>query len=79
MHPNFAGIDRQPQATTGKHWQAELPILGAVPRPQMLDAAVIDAATFNGVLSDASRHSGKDDQEIADLKRQLAAYGEKAA
>jgi len=47
MHPNFAGIDRKPQATTGKHWQAELPILRAA--------------------------------EIADLKRQLAAYGEKAA
>lgn len=66
MQTTFAQIDRQPQATAGKHWQAELPLIGSVPRPQHLDQSVISAATFNGVLSEAARHSGMDDQDIAD-------------
>lgn len=66
MHPTFAGTDRQPQASIGKHWQAELPLIGAVPRAQLLDRAVLAVATFNGALAEAARFSGLDDQDIAD-------------
>lgn len=66
MHRNLAGIDRQPQATTGKHWQSSLPLIGAVSAPQQLAPEVISQATFNGVLAEAARHSGLDDQDIAD-------------
>lgn len=62
----FRGADRQPQATAGKDSQASLPLLGIVPRPQLLAPEVIGRATFNGVLSEAARHSGLDDQDIAD-------------
>lgn len=67
MHASsFRGIDRQPQATTGKHSQVWLPLLGLVSSPQLLAQDVVGRATFNGVLAEAARHSGMDDQDIAE-------------
>ena len=65
MHPTFAGVDRQPQATIGNRSQAELALIGAVPRPQLLDARVAGSMSFRGALSEAARFSGLDDQDIA--------------
>lgn len=43
-----------------------MPFLALVPSAQMLAPAVIAQATFNGCLVEAARHSGLEDQEIAD-------------
>ncbi|GKS91194.1 hypothetical protein [Acidovorax sp. SUPP2539] len=43
-----------------------LPLIGLVPRAQLLDLPVLQRATFNGCMNEAVRHSGKEDQEIAD-------------
>lgn len=74
MDRSFPPTDRQPEASTGKHWQAEMPWMAAVAAPQMLPAPVVAAATFNGCLSEAARHSGLDDQEIADAIHICAGY-----
>ncbi|GEM_PF-2407495 len=54
------------EASAGKHTQADLPLIGLVPRAQLLDPQVLQRASFNGCLNEAVRHSGKEDQEIAD-------------
>lgn len=66
MSSTFHRIDRQPPATVGTDSQACLPILGSVSAMQRLPDVVVSAATFNGALNEAARHSGLDDQEIAD-------------
>jgi hypothetical protein len=43
-----------------------MPFLGLVPGAQMLGGSVLASATFNGCLVEAARHSGLDDQQIAD-------------
>lgn len=40
----------------------------------MLDRQVVVRATFNGTLSEAARHSGLDDQDIADSMNICAGY-----
>lgn len=62
----FPPTDRQPQAIAGMHWQATMPFLALVPGMQLLPAHVLGAASFNGCLTEAARHSGLEDQEIAD-------------
>lgn len=66
MGRTFPPIDRQPQASTGKHSQAGLHILSEVSHPHQLAAAHVAKATFNGCLTAAAQHSGLDDHEIAD-------------
>lgn len=63
---SFEPVDRQLQASAGNRWQAEMPFLGLVLGAQVLPAGVISSATFNGCLSEAARHSGLEDQQIAD-------------
>ena len=66
MEISLSPTDRQPQATAGKPSQAGLALVGSVPGPQVLDTFVVDRATFSGVLAEAARHSGLDDQQIAE-------------
>ena len=66
MDRTFSPGDRQLQATAGKGWQAAMPFLALVPALQLLPTHVIVAVTFNGCLVEAARHSGLEDQEIAD-------------
>lgn len=56
----------KPQASAGNHPQVELALIGEVPRPQFLNATVVTRSTFNGCLNEAVRHSGLEDQQIAD-------------
>lgn len=66
MDRSFQPVDWQPKATAGKGTQVPMPFLAAVPAAQLLPAGVITSATFNGCLIEAARHSGLEDQEIAD-------------
>lgn len=56
----------KPKESTGKHSQAEMPLLGGVAPLQTVPLSVLDRASFNGCLVEAARHSGMDDNEIAD-------------
>ena len=66
MDRTFSPGDRQLQATAGKGTQAAMPFLALVPGAQLLPPTVIVQASFNGCLVEAARHSGLEDQEIAD-------------
>lgn len=66
MQFSVGGTEWKPEASVGKRSQGEMPFVGEVQGPQMLDRAVIEQATFNGCLSEAARHCGMEDQEIAD-------------
>lgn len=66
MTTSIGVIDRQAQASVGKHSQAGLALLGEVSAFQMLPIALISQTSFNGCLVEAARHSGLDDQRIAD-------------
>jgi hypothetical protein len=66
MDRTFEPGDRQPQATTGNASQGVMPFMALVQQQQMLPGRVLDLATFNGCLTEAARHSGMEDQEIAD-------------
>lgn len=66
MDQSFAPTEWKPQASAGKHSQVELALIGAVSAPHMLDAHVLDRITFNGALNEAAKHSGKEDQQIAE-------------
>jgi hypothetical protein len=57
-------VEWKPEASAGKHSQAEL--LGPPSGPTLLDAFVLVRATFNGSLNESVRRSGKEDQQIAD-------------
>lgn len=56
----------KPEASAGKHSQVELGLIGLVSPPHVLDPHVLDRITFNGALNEAAKHSGKEDQQIAD-------------
>ena len=66
MQATFPGTDRQPQATIGNRSQMELAIMGVISDLQRLPLDVLQRSSFNGVLSEAARFSGLDDQDIAD-------------
>lgn len=51
-------------ASAGNHSQAELALIGEVPRPRMIDMA--GGMSFSGVLSYSCMTSGMDDYQIAD-------------
>ena len=67
MDRNVHPTEWKPRETTGKHWQADLHLVGEVPSTTAtLEPFVIKRATFSGVLNHAAKHSGMDDQDIAD-------------
>lgn len=67
MDRSFEPTEWKPRETTGKHWQASLPLVGEVPKTTAtLEQFVVERATFSGVLNHAAKHSGMDDQDIAD-------------
>lgn len=74
MQSTFGRVDWQPQASIGKHSQGALPLIGSVPRPQLLELPVASAMSFNGALSEAARFSGLDDQDIAAAMHICAGY-----
>ena len=41
-------------------------LLGEVAQPQTLPEAILAKISFNGCLNEAAKHSGKEDQDIAD-------------
>lgn len=66
MDRSFARTEWKPEDSTGKHTQVPMPFISEVPGAQVLSMAVVAQASFNGCLNEAARHSGKEDQEIAD-------------
>lgn len=66
MGHSLQPVDWQPKATAGKGTQVPMPFLSATPSQQLLPGAIVSAATFNGCLIEAARHSGLEDQDIAD-------------
>lgn len=66
MDRSFSPTEWKPQESTGKRWQAGLPLIGEVPQLDQLEPSVVRRATFSGALSDAAQHSGMEDYQIAD-------------
>lgn len=66
MDRSFEGIDRKPEASAGKHWQAGMPFMAEVPPLHMLEPSLLARVSFSGCLVAAAQNSGKDDWEIAD-------------
>lgn len=66
MDRSFHPTEWKPQETTGKRWQASLPLIGEVPKPSQIEQAVVHRATFSGALNDAAKHSGMEDWDIAE-------------
>jgi len=66
MDCTFDPTEWKPQASAGNRSQAGLALIGEVPREQLLDQRVVSRSTFNGCLNEAVRHSGLEDQQIAD-------------
>jgi hypothetical protein len=56
----------KPIASAGNRTQVGMPLLSEVSQPAPLEMYVVRQATFNGVLNHACKHSGMEDQEIAD-------------
>lgn len=67
MDRSFEPTEWKPKASAGKQTQVGMPFLSAVPHPAPLEMYVVQQATFNSVLNHACKHSGMEDQEIADL------------
>lgn len=66
MDRSFAPTEWKPIASAGNHTQVSLPLIGAVPRQHLLEELLVQRATFSGVLNEACKHSGMEDQDIAD-------------
>lgn len=66
MDRSLKPTEWKPQTSAGKHTQVPLALIGEVPIAQELSITVIERASFNGCLNEAVRHSGLEDQEIAD-------------
>lgn len=66
MDRSLKPTEWKPQTSAGKHTQVPLALIGEVPIAQALSIQVIERASFNGCLNEAVRHSGLEDQEIAD-------------
>lgn len=66
MDQSFAEFEWKPQASAGKRSQVEMPFLGLVASPHLLDAFVLERISFNGALNEAAKFSGKEDQQLAD-------------
>ncbi|SDX14226.1 hypothetical protein SAMN05518669_103388 [Variovorax sp. YR634] len=62
----FEPTEWKPKASAGKRTQVEMPLLAEVQHPAVLEMFVVKQATFSGALNHACKHSGMEDQEIAD-------------
>lgn len=67
MDRSFDRFEWKPEESSGKHSQVAMPFLGAVPSMHVMDAVHIARATFSGSLNEAAKHSGMEDNQIADL------------
>lgn len=65
MDRSFERTEWKPLATAGNHSQSDLPLIGEVPRPHLLDGFVLRRASFSGSLISAMNHCGEEQQEIA--------------
>jgi hypothetical protein len=66
MDRSFHPPEWKPEASAGKHSQVGMPLLAAVPAPQLIDAGLLPHLSFSGALNEAAKHSLKDDQKIAE-------------
>lgn len=68
MDHSFPVAEWKPQASAGKHSQVTdiAPPLGPASPPAVLDVAVLLRVSFSGALNEATKHSGKEDWQIAD-------------
>ena len=66
MDRSFEQIDRKLKASAEKRTQVEMPFVALVPDAQVLPMGLIKRTSFNGCLVEAARHSGCEDQDIAD-------------
>lgn len=66
MSTSVRSTEWKPQASGSKQTQVEMAWIAEVRSMQVIPASVVSAASFNGCLVEAARHSGKDDQVIAD-------------
>lgn len=64
MSSSLGAIDRQPQAIVGN--QREMPFFSVAPDRQALSSDIVSRMSFTGALSEAMRHCGQDDQDIAE-------------
>lgn len=74
MGQSFAPDDRQVKASDGNRSQAGMPFLAVGPGMQQLPCELVERVTFNGALSEAARHSGLEDQQIAEQIHICAGY-----
>lgn len=63
VHPS----EWKAKESTGNSTQVPMPFFALAPALQMLNAPVVSAASFTGCLIEACRHSGHEDQQLADL------------
>ena len=66
MSASIRATEWKPLASVGNHSQVAMPLLSEVTQPQMLAEAILAKISFNGCLNEAAKHSGKEDQDIAD-------------
>jgi hypothetical protein len=68
MDHSFPVTEWKPQASAGKHSQVaeDGPSLGPPSPPAVLEASVLVRVSFSGALNEATKHSGKEDWQIAD-------------
>lgn len=59
-------LEWKPEASTGKSSQVELALIGAINSPMLMDVTMLSRISFSGALNEAAKHSGLEDQEIAD-------------
>lgn len=65
MTSTLGATDRKAQESAGNGTQAGFPFLAVVAAPMLLQPEVVQRITFSGALSEAARHCGMSDQDIA--------------
>lgn len=65
MDRSFERTEWKPLASNGKDSQSDLPLIGEVPRPHLLDGFALRKASFSGVLISSINHCGEEQGEIA--------------
>jgi hypothetical protein len=74
MDTTFAATEWKVKASAEKHSQAGLALLGEVSAFQMLPPSIVSQTSFNGCLVEAARHSGLEDQDIAEAMHISGGY-----
>lgn len=74
MNRSLAAAEWQVEASVGKGSQVGLALLGEVPAFQTLPAHLLAKTSFNGCLIEAARHSGLEDQDIAEAMHISCGY-----